>query len=249
MGEFKNKVVLITGGTSGIGKTTALAFAKEGAKVAISGRREKEGQEVAALISDSGGEGFFVKADVSDEAQTLAMVNQTVEKFGELQYAFANAGVWGDPKPAVDETKSNIDEVIDINVKGVLYTVKHVAPSIVAAGGGAIVTNASLLGLRPMSGFSVYNASKFAVVGYTRTVALELAEQGVRVNCVAPGPIETEMLISASDGDHTGFAQMLPMKRIGKPEEIADAVLWFCSERSSFVTGQTVAIDGGYCAG
>ena len=249
MESLKGKAVLVTGATSGIGKKTALEFAKMGAKVAISGRREKEGAEVVKQIESVGASGLFVKCDVAVEADVKQVVDRVQKAFGGLNYCFANAGVWGDPKPIVDEQQANIDQIIDINVKGMLYTLKHVAPHIAATGGGAVVTNASILGVRPMPGFGVYNASKFAVVGITRTLALELAGKGVRVNCVSPGPIETDMLHSASGGDPTQFAGIIPMKRIGQPKEIADVVLWLCSDKSSFVNGQIISIDGGYTAG
>ena len=249
MESLKGKSVLVTGATSGIGKVTALEFAKVGAKVAISGRREKEGEEVVKQIESLGGVGLFVKCDVTEEADVQRSIARVQETFGALNFCFANAGFWGDPKPMVDEQQANIDHVIDINVKGMLYTLKHVVSPIASGGGGAIVTNASILGIRPMPGFGVYNASKFAVVGMTRTLALELGEKGVRVNCVAPGPSETEMLHDASGGDPSQFAGIIPMKRIGQPNEIADTVLWLCSEKSSFVNGQVISIDGGYTAG
>lgn len=249
MSEFKDKVILVTGATSGIGKATALEFAKVGAKVAISGRREKEGAEVVKEIERLGGKGLFIKADTAIEADVKKMVSATVEQFGELNHAFVNAGVWGDPKPLIEESIENINSVIDINVKGVLLAIKHIAPQIVRAGGGSIVTNSSILGVRAMPGFSVYNASKFAVVGITRTAAIELAANKVRVNCVAPGPIETDMLSAASGGDPHAFSQMIPMQRIGQPVEIASTVLWLCSAGASYVNGQVIAVDGGYTAG
>ncbi len=249
MSNLKGKSVLVTGATSGIGKDTALAFAKAGAKVAISGRRAELGEKIVAEITELGAEGLFIQGDVSVESDVKKMVKETVSKFGELNIAFANAGVWGDPKPIVEEQKENIDSVIDINVKGVIYTIKHAASALAQAGGGSIITNSSILGSRPMPGFSVYNASKFAVEGLTRTAAQELAAQKIRVNCVAPGPIETDMLAAASGGDTSGFGKMLPMQRVGKTSEIADTVLWLASDNSSFITGQVIAVDGGYCAG
>ncbi len=249
MDEFKGKVALVTGSTSGLGKEAALAFGKTGAKVVITGRREKEGAETAQEIESAGGEALFVQCDVADEEQVRALVKQIKDSFGEISYCFANAGVWGDPQSVVDETKENIDKVIDINVKGMFYTLKHVIPSIVANGGGAVVTNSSILGLSPMPGFSVYNASKFAVEGLTRTAAQEFAEKNVRINSVAPGPIETDMLLKASGGDTSSFAEIIPMKRTGRPEEIANTVLFLCSSAASFINGQSIAVDGGYTAG
>lgn len=249
MSELNNKVVLITGATSGIGKETALAFAKAGARVAITGRREKEGNQVVEEIKELGAEGFFVRADTSIEADVAKMTAAVVENFSEINAAFINAGVWGDPQEIVNESQENIDSVIDINVKGVILALKHIAPEIAKSGGGSIVTNSSILGMRAMPGFSVYNASKFAVVGLTKTAALELSAQNIRVNCVAPGPIETDMLNSASGGDPSAFGQMIPMGRIGQPKEIAEAVLWLASDKSSYVNGQIIAVDGGYTAG
>jgi len=248
MSDFKNKTVLVTGGTSGIGEDTALRFAQAGAQVAISGRREKEGREVVKRIEESGGQGLFIQADVAEESQVKETISTTVGHFGDLHIVFANAGVWGDPKSVVDEQKSNIDSVIDINVKGILYTLKHAVPQLIASGGGSIVTNASILGQRPMAGYSVYNASKFAVIGITRTVALELAEKNIRVNCVSPGPIETEMIHIASGGNPSAFGDQMPMKRIGAPGEISNTVLFLCSEGASYITGQVISVDGGYCA-
>lgn len=248
METFRNKVVLITGATSGMGIDTAMAFAKEGAKVVITGRREKEGSSAAEAISKLGTKCVFLQGDVSKEADVQQMVKRAVDAFGEINICFANAGIWGSAKPLLEETAANIDATIDINVKGVMYTLKHVIPELVRAGGGSVITNASVLGIRPQAGSAIYNASKFAVIGLTRTVAQEVAAQGVRVNCVAPGPIDTEMLHNATGGHADEFGKTLPMGRIGKGSEIAQTVMWLASDASSYITGQTISVDGGFCA-
>jgi NAD(P)-dependent dehydrogenase (short-subunit alcohol dehydrogenase family) len=249
MEKFKNKVVVITGATSGIGKETAIAFAKEGAKVVITGRREKEGANVAEEITKLGAKCLFVQADVSKESDVKQIVKKTIDAFGEINICFANAGIWGDAKPLLEETSENIDAVIDINVKGVFYTLKNIIPEIVRAGGGSAITTSSVLGIRPSAGSSVYNASKFAVIGLTKTVAQEVGGQKVRVNCVAPGPIDTDMLRDALEENAEEFGKTLPLNRIGNPNEIAQAVMWLASEDSSYVTGQVITVDGGFCAG
>lgn len=249
MDKFKNKVVVITGATSGIGKETAIAFAKEGAKVVITGRREKEGASVAEEITKLGGECLFIQADVSKESDVKQIVKSAVNKFGGINICFANAGIWGDAKPVIEETSENIDAVIDINVKVVFYTLKNVIPEIAKAGGGSVVTTSSVLGIQPKAGSSVYNASKFAVIGLTRTVAQEVGSQKVRVNCVAPGPIDTDMLRTALGDNAEEFGKSLPLGRNGTPNEIAQAVMWLASNDSSYVTGQVITVDGGFCAG
>jgi len=248
MSEFTGKVALITGGNAGIGRATAIEFAKHGAKVVITGRREKEGHEVIAEIKALGGDAIFVQTDVSKESDVKAMIERTLETFGRLDYAFNNAGVEETLTPLPDQTEETYDQIMDINVKGVWLSLKHEIPAMLKTGGGAIVNNSSIAGLVGFAMAPVYVASKHAVIGLTKSIALEYAKQNVRVNAVAPGSIETRMLRDFASAPEV--RQMLeaghPMGRIGQPKEVASTVIWLCSGGASFVTGQTLAIDGGY---
>jgi NAD(P)-dependent dehydrogenase (short-subunit alcohol dehydrogenase family) len=249
----EDKVVLITGGGSGIGRASAEAFAAAGAKVVVSGRRELEGLETIALIKQRGGQGAFVRGDVTNEKDVERMVSQTLETFGRLDAAFNNAGIEGEVgKQTHEQSVSNYRAVMDINVLGVLLAMKHQIGAMLKNGGGAIVNNASVGGLVGFPGVSVYVASKHAVIGLTRTAALEYAKQGIRVNAVSPGGIETPMLNRFTGGPGTDFFNQLsgmhPIGRLGQPEEIAQAVLWLCSDHASFVTGQSLTADGGWTA-
>ena len=250
MGDMTGKVALITGGTAGIGHATAVAFAKEGAQVALSGRREKEGNEVVAEIKALGGEAIFIKTDITKEADVKAMVEKTIEAFGRLDYAFNNAGVEQVATPIAKQTEELYDLVMNTNVKGVWLSQKYEIPAMLKTGGGAIVNNSSVAGLIGMAGVGIYNASKHAVIGLTKATALEVAKKNIRVNSVAPGGVETRML---SDFLNTPelikmMESMHPIGRIGQPDEIAQAVIYLWSEKSSFITGQTLAVDGGFTA-
>ncbi|OWK41834.1 3-oxoacyl-[acyl-carrier protein] reductase [Fimbriiglobus ruber] len=246
---MSGKVALITGGTSGIGRATAVAFARKGVKVVVTGRREKEGEETVALVRKAGGEGIFLRGDVSREADVKGWVDQAVAKYGRLNFAFNNAGV--ELLGSVTEmAEADIRRLLDVNVLGVLLSLKHEIPAILKSGGGAVVNTSSIAGLVAMGGVSVYAATKHAVVGITKATALEYAKQGVRVNAVAPAAIETEMLdrFAGSDAAKQSFAAAHPIGRIGTPAEIADPVVWLCSDEAAFITGQTLAIDGGWTA-
>lgn len=247
MKTFQDKVVLITGGTSGIGRATALAFAAEGAKVVVAGRRENEGAESVALVEQAGGQGLFVRADVSVEEDVASMVAQTIEAFGRLDFAFNNAGVFPEPGPLTEVTTETIDRILAVNVRGVALCMKHEIPAILRSGGGGIVNTASFLGIRPFPGTAIYNASKSAVIGLTRSAAVEFASQGVRVNVVCPGVIETAMneTIRAEESGRDFLNGLQPMQRIGLPGEVAGAVLYLCSPSARFVTGTTLSVDGG----
>jgi NAD(P)-dependent dehydrogenase (short-subunit alcohol dehydrogenase family) len=247
MKTFQDKVVLITGGTSGIGRATALAFAGEGAKVVVAGRRENEGAESVALVEQAGGQGLFVRADVSVEEDVASMIAQTIEAFGRLDFAFNNAGVFPEPGPLTEVATETIDRILAVNVRGVALCMKHEIPAILTSGGGGIVNTASFLGIRPFPGTAIYNASKSAVIGLTRSAAVEFASQGVRVNVVCPGVIETPMneAIRAEESGRDFLNGLQPMQRIGLPGEVAGAVLYLCTPSARFVTGTTLSVDGG----
>jgi len=249
--SFQNKVVLITGATSGIGKVSALAFAKAGAKVVISGRREAEGQAVAAEIKAAGGEATFVKADVSVEADVAALVAKAVAAYGRIDIAFNNAGVEV-TGPIVDATEADYRRAFDINVWGVLTSMKHEIPVMLKQGAGVIINTSSIAGHAGMGGASIYVASKHAVEGLTKSAALEYAKQGIRVNAVAPAAIETDMLDRFTGGgseDALSYMRSLhPVGRLGRSEDIANTVLFLASDAASFITGTSLNVDGGFLA-
>jgi NAD(P)-dependent dehydrogenase (short-subunit alcohol dehydrogenase family) len=245
---FKGKVALVTGGTSGIGKATAIAFARAGAKVVLSGRREKEGAEVVAEIKKLGGDAAFVRADVAKDADVKAMVDFTVEKFGRLDIAFNNAGIeW---KGTLDQaTEAEYRRIFDINVWGLLNSMRHEIPIMLKNGGGAIVNTSSIAGHVGLGGVSVYIASKHAVEGLTKSAALEFAKQNIRINAVAPGPIATEMWDRFAGDARDQIASTVPVQRVGASEEIAAAVLYLASDAAKFTTGTSLVVDGGFIAG
>jgi len=248
--SFQNKVVLITGATSGIGKTSALAFAKAGAKVVISGRREAEGQAVVNEIKAAGGEATFVKADVAVEADVAALVAKTVATYGRLDVAFNNAGIEL-TGPIVDVNEADYRRTFDINVWGVLASMKHEIPVMLKQGGGVIINTSSVAGHIGMAGASVYIASKHAVEGLTKAAAMEYAKQGIRVNAVAPAVIETDMFERFTGGNEEAANYMRslhPIGRGGRSEEIANPVLFLASDAASFITGASLNVDGGFLA-
>lgn len=247
MKTFAGKVVIVTGGTSGIGRTTALAFAQEGANVVVVGRRENEGEESVALIEQAGGKGLFVRADVSIENEIAFAVERTVEVFGGVNFAFNNAGIFLPPAPVTEISSEDIDRILAVNVRGVALSMKHEIPAIIKSGGGGIVNTASFLGIRAFPGSAIYNASKSAVIGLSKSAAVEFATQGVRVNVICPGVIDTPMNeeIRAEESGRNFLNELQPMKRTGRPEEIAGAVLYLCSPSAGFTTGTTLSVDGG----
>ncbi|MEH2364734.1 SDR family oxidoreductase [Nostoc sp.] len=240
MTTLSGKVALVTGGTSGIGKATALALAQAGAKVVVAGRRQVEGEETIRQIQAMGGEGFSVTTDVSKEADVQILIEKIMTHYGRLDIAFNNAGVGQDPTPLAEQTEATYDRIMDINVKGVWLSLKHEIPALLKSGGGAIVNTSSVAGLVGGAMIPIYTASKHAVEGLTKSLALEYAKQGIRVNAVSPGPIQTEAFDRLSKANPEAIEQIiagLPMDRMGTPSEVANAVLWLCSDASSFVTG------------
>jgi len=248
--SYENKVVLVTGGTSGIGKATALAFADAGAKVVLTGRREKEGTEVVAEIKKRGGTASFFKADFGEDSDVRAAVDLVVAAYGRLDIAFNNAGVEA-KAPLPEVTEEQYRKVFDINVWGVLNSMKHEVAAMRKTGGGAIVNTSSALGHVGAPEFSVYVASKHAVEGLTKVAALELAKDNIRVNAVAPAGVATDMVDrhSGKEGPRRdGFTALHPVGRLGTSEEIAAAVLYLCSDSAGFTTGSSLAVDGGFRA-
>ena len=248
--QFTGKVALITGGTSGIGRATGIAFAKQGANVVVAGRRETEGAESLTLIQKTGGQGLFVRVDVNNESEIEAMVAKTLERFGRLDFAFNNAGVGGLGRATMTATADIYDQIMNINVRGVFFSMKHQIPAILQSGGGAIVNNASVLGLRPSANSPIYSASKAAVVGLTKSAALEFAPKGLRINAICPAIIETDMTEQLRGEEQTRayLLSLHPVGRFGQSEEVAASVLYLCSPEASFITGVALPLDGGFAA-
>ena len=250
-GLVAGKVALVTGGGSGIGRASSQAFAREGAKVVVSDVVAEAGQETVQLIKDAGGEASFVAADVSQAAEVAALIKKCVDLYGRLDCAHNNAGIEGPGASTVEYSEEGWDRVIAINLTGVWLCMKYEIPAMLNTGGGAIVNTSSVAGLLGFRGGSAYVASKHGVVGLTKTAALEYAKSGVRVNAVCPGAIDTPMM-----GRITGhkpqraerMAASEPVGRMGRPEEIAEAVIWLCSDAASFVTGHAMSVDGGIVA-
>jgi NAD(P)-dependent dehydrogenase (short-subunit alcohol dehydrogenase family) len=246
---FEGKVVVITGGSSGIGRAAALAFAAEGARVALGARRIAEGQETVRLIEQQGGEAHFVETDVSVPEQVQALVKAAVDRWQRLDFAVNNAGIEGTPfVPVADYSIDVWDQVIDINLKGVFLSMKYEVPYLLKQPGSAIVNVSSVAGLVGGPGGAAYYASKHGVVGLTKAVAMEYAAAGLRVNAICPAVIRTPMSERFFRGQESIVDGLHPMGRTGTPEEAADAILWLCSPQSSFVTGLALAVDGGATA-
>ncbi|MCB1988467.1 MAG: SDR family oxidoreductase [Burkholderiaceae bacterium] len=247
---LKDKVALITGGSSGIGRAVALAWAREGAKVVVSDVDRGGGEETVGQVRTAGGEAIFIAADVGKPEECEALVRGAVEKFGRLDIACNNAGIGGPQAPTADYPLDGWAQVIGINLSGVFYGMKYQLPAMLKNGGGAIINMASILGAVGFSGAPAYAAAKHGVVGLTQTAALEYSAQGVRINAVGPGFIHTPM-ISALE-DNKAVNDMLvaahPIGRLGRAEEVAELVLWLSSEKASFVTGAYYPVDGGYIA-
>jgi NAD(P)-dependent dehydrogenase (short-subunit alcohol dehydrogenase family) len=250
--ELEGKVGLVTGGTSGIGRETAVLFAKAGAKVVVAGRREPEGMETIELVLAAGGDGLFVKTDVSKASEVDALIQKVVERFGRLDLAFHNAGIEGLWVPIIRQSEEDWDRTIDINLKGVWLCLKYEIRQMLKQGsGGAIVNMASIAGLVGSAGAAAYSASKHGVMGLTKAAALETAKNGIRINAVCPAVVETPMAdrLFGAPAVHKFVLNSHPIGRFGRPAEIAEAVVWMCSDRASFMTGQSLVLDGGFLAG
>ena len=243
-------VVLITGALTGIGRATALAFARQGASVVVSGRHDDAGGALANELRSLGGEAEFVRADVRREEDVSALIDQTVKRFGRLDVAVNNAGTEGKPGPMTEQTPGSYAATFDTNVLGVVLSMKHELRVMQRQGFGSIVNISSTMGSRGAPNASLYVASKHAVEGLTKSAALEAADFGVRVNAIAPGPIETAMLdrFTGSADRKAGMVAGIPMKRAGRAEELADAILFAASAKASFITGQIISVNGGKTA-
>jgi NAD(P)-dependent dehydrogenase (short-subunit alcohol dehydrogenase family) len=247
MNTFAGKVALITGGSSGIGRSTAIKFGERGARVVVAARREKEGNETVEMIRKAGGEAMFVQTDVRIASQVENMVNQTVKKYGRLDIAFNNAGVGGIMARLVRTTEELFDELVDTNFKGVWLSMKYELPVMQKQGGGVIINNASIAGVATAERLSVYSGSKHAVVAISNAAATEYGKDNVRVVAVCPGWIKTRMteeLRAQKDADAM-IQSSVPLKRMGEPEEVAEMVIWLASDAASFVTGGDFVISGG----
>jgi NAD(P)-dependent dehydrogenase (short-subunit alcohol dehydrogenase family) len=242
------KVAIVTGASSGIGRATAVALAKQGVKVMVAARRAKEGEETVHLVKEAGSEGIFVKTDVANEDNVKSLVEKTVKMYDRLDYAFNNAAIPEITTPLIEQTSNVFDQIMNVNVKGVWLCMKYEIPEMIRSGGGAIVNTSSGAGVIGIPQQPVYSASKHAVLGMTKSAALEYAKSGIRINAIAPGLVETEMLEEVAE-DNKELIESLksktPIGRIGDPREIANAVVWLLSDKASFVLGHTLLVDGG----
>jgi NAD(P)-dependent dehydrogenase (short-subunit alcohol dehydrogenase family) len=248
---LEGKVALVTGGSSGIGRAAAIAFSREGAKVVVADVQADGGNETVDMIKKSGGSAIFVKTDVSKAKEVEALVKKAVESYGRIDCAFNNAGIEGVQGPTADCTEENWDRTLGINLKGVWLCMKFEIPQMLKQGKGAIVNTASIAGRVGFVNLPAYCASKGGVIQLTKTVALEYAKAGLRINAVCPGVIKTPMIDRFTHGSKEAEAQFAagePVGRLGTPEEIAEAVVWLCSDRASFVTGHPMVVDGGWIA-
>jgi len=250
MGNLKGKVVIITGGSTGIGRATSLTFAREEAKIMVANRDVAGGEEIVNMIKEQGGQAHFIKTDVSKAYDVERMVNQTIQTYGRLDCAFNNAGVTGETASIVDCTEKNWDFVIDINLKGIWLCMKYEIPEMIKNGGGVIVNTSSVLGVVGTEDRPAYVASKHGIIGLTKAAALEYSPKRIRVNAVCPGPTktgsaaETRLFTEDLDFEKKKVAEV-PMGRFGEATEQAEAVIWLCSEASSYVNGQALVVDGG----
>jgi NAD(P)-dependent dehydrogenase (short-subunit alcohol dehydrogenase family) len=249
MTQLSGKVALVTGGSSGIGKATALAFAQEGANVVLASRTPETGQIVAKAITDAGGEALWVKTDVTRGCEVDALVRQTIDRFGRLDFAFNNAGSGGQGGWLPEIREEDWDKTITGFLKSVWFCMKYEIPEMLKVGGGAIVNNSSVDGLRAFPADPIYSTAKHGVIGLTKSAAMQYAVKGLRINAVCPGWIKTPPVEEMLDRDPQAEERMLmhqPIGRLGRAEEVAQAVVWLCSEKASLVVGTALAVDGGY---
>ncbi len=246
--QFDKKVLLITGAGTGIGKDTALAFAKAKGRVVMGGRREAPLQDTAQEIRSAGGEAVYRPCDVSKSADVEALVQLAIQEYGRLDFAFNNAGIEGPSAPLHQQDIQEVDDLLRINLNGMFYCLKYEIGQMLKKGGGSIVNHSSICGLQGMSGCSLYVASKHGIVGMTKSAALDYARHNIRINAIAPGPIRTPLHWRNTGGKPDSAANLVPMGRIGEPCEVTKCVLWLLSDSASYITGQTIAIDGGMVA-
>jgi NAD(P)-dependent dehydrogenase (short-subunit alcohol dehydrogenase family) len=239
------KVALVTGGASGIGRATALAFARQGANIVVVDRKIEAGKEIVNQIEKIGSEAFFIQTDVSRSIEVQEAIDKTINKFGRLDYASNNAGVAA-PSSLIELSETDWNYLVDVNLKGIWLCLKYEIPAMLAQDGGAIVNIASIAGVIGLQGYAAYGATKGGVIALTRGAAIEYAQSGIRINTVSPGPTETQALKKLPTEKLAQIASWQPVARNAKPEEIADAVLWLCSDSASFVTGQNLVVDGGH---
>jgi NAD(P)-dependent dehydrogenase (short-subunit alcohol dehydrogenase family) len=247
-GSFTGKVAFVTGAANGIGRAAALAFAREGASVIVADVSEQGNQTTTRLIQEAGGRALAVQCDVTRTEEIKAALDKGVQAFGRLDFAFNNAGVEQPVQPAADLTEEDWDRIIDVDLRGVFLCMKHEIPLMLKQGGGAIVNTSSGAGVKGIAGQAAYCAAKYGIVGLTKAAALDYAKSNIRINAVCPGIIETPMMGRFSGGTSEGRAKVIaqePIGRMGKPEEIAAAVVWLCSDPAAFVVGHAMVIDGG----
>jgi NAD(P)-dependent dehydrogenase (short-subunit alcohol dehydrogenase family) len=247
-GSYAGKVAFVTGAANGIGRATALAFAREGASVVVADISEHGNQETARMVEEAGGRALAVRCDVTLAEEVKAALDKAIETFGRLDFAFNNAGVEQPVKPAADLAEEEWDRIIDIDLRGVFLCMRHEIPLMLRQGGGAIVNTSSGAGVKGIAGQAAYCAAKFGIVGLTKAAALDYAKSNIRINAVCPGIIETPMMDRFSGGTQEGRERVIaqePVGRMGKPEEIAAAVVWLCSDPAAFVVGHAMVIDGG----